>query len=73
MPSNMPHVIMLHGHRTKWLIYAYLQTFPANTDTTTLVENQLPTPITAQCLRFHPLTWHEWPDVKIEVYGCLAI
>lgn len=52
------------------LIPFYLQTFPANTDIATIVENQLPTPVTALCLRLYPLSYYDWVDVKIEVYGC---
>ena len=64
---------MLRGHATKYLIRVYLQTFQANTDVATVVENLLPTPITALCLRVHPLEWIGWPALKIEVYGCPAI
>ena len=51
------------------VILVYLQTFTANTDTN-MVENQLPTPVVARCLRLYPLTWYDWPALKIEVYGC---
>ena len=64
---------MLRGHATKYVIRLYLQTFPANTDASTVVENQLPTPITALCLRVHPLGWNDYPDLEMEVYGCPAI
>jgi len=51
----------------------YLQTLPANTDSATIVDTQLPTPIRALCLRVHPLEWSSIPEVKIEVFGCPSI
>ena len=54
-------------------VYMYLQTFQANTDTDTVVENQLPIPVTARCLRLYPLEWDTLPDVKMEVYGCSSV
>jgi len=35
---------------THYVIYKCLHTFPANTDVTKVVENPLPTPVTALCL-----------------------
>ena len=73
--------VKFRGNMTTYLIHLYLQTFPANTDKLTFVENQLPTPITAQCLRIYPLEWlctyspelFIVPEFKIEVYGCPSI
>ena len=50
-----------------------LQTFTANTDDTTVVENQLPTPVTCLCMRLYPLECHMFCDLKIEVYGCPSV
>lgn len=53
-----------------WTTHEFLQTFPANIDQHNVVENQLPTPISAACLRLYPLAWNDWPDLRMEVYGC---
>jgi len=56
---------------SKFVIHLFLQTFPGNTDQYNVVDNQMPAPVTALCLRFHPLTFVDWVDIKIEVYGCM--
>ena len=53
-------------------MYLYLQTFLANTDDATVVYSQLPAPITALCLRLHPLEWNSWSVLKMDVFGCLS-
>jgi len=58
---------------TNFVIYKCLQIFPANTDVTTVVVNQLPTPVTALCLRLYIVARNEWADLKMEVYGCLSV
>ena len=47
------------------------QTFTANTDFTTIVENRLSTPVIALCIRLYPLTWFGFPCLRMEVLGCI--
>jgi len=61
----------------QWATHTYvfvyiIQIFQGNTDDSTVVETQLPTPIVALCLRLYIMGWVEWPDLKMEVYGCPA-
>jgi len=47
------------------------QTFIANIDYNTVVENRLPTPIVALCIRLYPLGWFDFPCLRMEVLGCI--
>ena len=47
------------------------QTFIANTDYNTVVENRLLTPIVALCIRLYPLGWFDFPCLRMEVLGCI--
>ena len=51
----------------------YSQTFTANTDNLSLVENRLTSPVVARCLRLFPLTWELIPLLRMEVLGCPLI
>jgi len=45
--------------------------FITNTDYNTVVENKLPTPVVALCIRLLPTAWHVFPCMRIEVLGCI--
>jgi hypothetical protein len=51
-----------------WLSYDYDRIFKANTDTTTVVTNQLRTPLKARAVRINPLTWNNYISMRVEVY-----
>ena len=65
--------IIIFANINRYLLRVYLQTFTGNTDATTVVENQLAFPVSARCVRLHPLTFTGWGDLSIEVYGCPSV
>ena len=48
----------------------YYQSFTGNTDRSTVVENRLPSPVVALCIRLFPMSWLELPCLRMEVIGC---
>ncbi|XP_034325873.2 discoidin, CUB and LCCL domain-containing protein 1 [Magallana gigas] len=60
------------GTGSKWKTVQYLSTnvFPANTDRTTLIRNDLPSPITTLSLRIYPQDCHKYCTIRFDVIGC---
>lgn len=52
---------------TSWETYDGL--FPANTDETSIVRNDLSEPLVALHFRIYPEEWHAWPSLRLELYG----
>ncbi|XP_072020990.1 uncharacterized protein [Amphiura filiformis] len=46
--------------------------FDGNTDSTTLVRNDLAEEIEADNLYLHPVTWHNQPCLRVEPIGCIS-
>ncbi|XP_033102674.1 lactadherin-like, partial [Anneissia japonica] len=46
--------------------------FTANTDRDTEITNMFSTPVNAQFIRIHPLTWEDHISLRFEVLGCLG-
>ena len=44
--------------------------FKGNTDKNTVVKHVLYPPIRARLIRVLPKTWHSWPSMRMELYGC---
>ncbi len=51
-----------------WVSYDYDRIFKGNTDTTTVVKNELRTPMKARAVRINPLTWSNAISMRVEVY-----
>jgi len=51
-----------------WLSYDYDRVFLANKDTTTVVTNQLRSPLKARAIRINPLSWNNYISMRAEVY-----
>ena len=51
-----------------WLSYDFDRVFPANTDSTTAVTNQLRTPLKARAIRILPYTWNNYISMRAEVF-----
>lgn len=53
-------------------LFLFLQVFSANADRNSIVIHKLHNPIEARYVRFVPMTWHNHPAMRLEVYGCHA-
>ena len=51
-----------------WLSYDYDRAFIANKDDSSIVTNQLRTPLRARAIRINPLTWNSYISMSAEVY-----
>ena len=59
--------------RCKLHVLLSLQVFPGNTDLETVVENALPVPRNALCLRLHPISDGVRMCMRLDVIGCPAV
>ena len=59
--------------RFKRYVPLSLQVFPGNTDLETVVENALPVPRNALCLRLHPISDGVRMCMRLDVIGCPAV
>ena len=50
----------------------YPQNFSGNADKDTVVKQELDPPIVARFLRIYPLEYHNYPALRLELYGCAA-
>ncbi|XP_035682843.1 neuropilin-1-like [Branchiostoma floridae] len=48
----------------------WLQVFPGNVDSTSLVKNQLDNPVDARYVRFVAQSWHDHIAMRVEILGC---
>ncbi|XP_035682848.1 lactadherin-like [Branchiostoma floridae] len=48
----------------------WLQVFPGNVDSTSLVKNQLDNPVDARYVRFVVQSWHGHIAMRVEILGC---
>ena len=58
----------------KWTYYQHdgsIVTFKGNSDGNTEIRNDLPAPVLARYVRFHPVTWYGHITMRVEVYGIL--
>lgn len=59
---------------TNWTFYPANddpKVFRGNADKQTEVRHDLAPPITARYVRFHPVTWHDWITMRVEIYGAM--
>lgn len=58
--------------REDTLIFVLLQEYIANTNYQSVVVNTLDEPIIARYIRIHPVAWHGYISMRIELYGCYS-
>lgn len=49
-----------------------LQEYIANTNYQGVIVNSLDEPIIARYIRIHPVAWHGYTSMRIELYGCYS-
>ncbi|KAK3746440.1 hypothetical protein QZH41_005588 [Actinostola sp. cb2023] len=62
LSGNDPNSLTLYGNG---------KIFTGNTDSNTVVKNILNPPIEAKYIRVLMKSWHYWPSIRIELYGCI--
>ncbi|KAK3737227.1 hypothetical protein QZH41_010858, partial [Actinostola sp. cb2023] len=68
------YTLSYSSNRQTWTEYvgegSQVKRFTGNTDTTSVVTNELPVPIKAQYIRIVAYSWHQHISMTLELYGC---
>lgn len=63
----MKYAVILRCHPIGLLFVK--QVFEGNKDATSIVKQEFPAPVRAQYIRIYPVSYEEWPCLRVELYG----